>query len=60
MGSKNESEKIFGAINSLIVLLNSKNDSTLNELKSIKSEFNKMKLDYEKVMDVLKKKNEKK
>ena len=60
MGSKNESEKIFGAINSLIVLLNSKNDSTLNELKSVKSEFNKMKLDYEKVMDVLKKKNEKK
>ena len=60
MSSKNESEKVFGAINSLIVLLNSKNESTLNELKSVKSEFNKMKQDYEKVMNVLEKKNTKK
>jgi len=58
--SKNESEKVFGAINSLIVLLNSKNDSTLNELKSVKSEFSKMKQDYEKVMNALEKKNTKK
>ena len=60
MSSKNESEKVFGAIHSLLVLLNSKNDSTLNELKSVKSEFNKMKQDYEKVMSVLEKKNTKK
>lgn len=58
--SKNESEKIFGAINSLIVLLNSKNETTLNELKSVKSEFNKMKQDYDKVMNTLEKKNSKK
>jgi len=60
MASKNESEKVFGAINSLIVLLNSKNESTLNELKSVKSEFSKMKQDYQKVMDILEKKNRKK
>ena len=57
---KNESEKVFGAINSLIVLLNSKNESTLKELKSVKSEFGKMKQDYEKVMDALEKKDRKK
>jgi chromosome segregation ATPase len=57
--SKTESEKIFGAINSLVVLLNSKNQATLNELKSVKSEFNKMKQEYDKVMRLLeeKKKN---
>jgi len=60
LASKNESEKVFGAINSLIVLLNSKNESTLNELKSVKSEFSKMKQDYQKVMDILEKKNRKK
>jgi len=60
LGSINESDKIFGAINSLIVLLNSKNDSTLNELKSVKSEFSKMKQDYDKVMNVLEKNKVKK
>ncbi len=30
---QNESEKIFGAINSLVVLLNSRNQATLNEIK---------------------------
>lgn len=54
--SKTESEKIFGAINSLVVLLNSKNQATLNELKSVKSEFNKMKQEYDKVMRMLEKK----
>src|SRR3990172_1772990 len=33
---QNESEKIFGAINSLVVLLNSKNQTTLNELNAVK------------------------
>jgi chromosome segregation ATPase len=47
---KNESEKIFGAINSLVVLLNSKNQSTLNELNAVKNEFKKMKQEYDKVM----------
>lgn len=56
LSSNKETEKIFGAINSLIVLLNSKNESTLNELKSVKSEFNKMKQDYENVMNTLEKK----
>lgn len=54
-----ESEKIFGAINSLVVLLNSKNQATLNELNSVKEEFNKMKRDYDKVMKMLKEKNTK-
>ena len=58
--SKNESDKIFGAINSLVVLLNSKNQATLNELNVVKDEFNKMKQEYNKVMkDFQKKKNKK-
>ena len=60
LASKNESDKIFGAINSLIVLLNSKNESTVNELKSVKNEFNKMKQDYEKVLKALDKKSQQK
>lgn len=50
LASKNESEKIFGAINSLVVLLNSKNQDTLKELNSVKAEFEKMKNEYDKVM----------
>ncbi len=60
IASKNESEKIFGAINSLVVLLNSKNQATLNELGTVKSEFNKMKQEYDKVMTNLQKKKRKK
>lgn len=56
IATKNESEKIFGAINSLVVLLNSKNQATLNDLNSVKSEFKKMKQDYNKVMTELQKK----
>ncbi len=59
IASKNESEKIFGAINSLVVLLNSKNQSTLNELSLVKSEFGKMKQEYNKVMKDLEKKKSK-
>ena len=58
--SKNESEKIFGAINSLVVLLNSKNQAALNEISAVKSEFNKMKQEYSKVMNDLQKKKSKK
>ena len=58
--SKNESEKIFGAINSLVVLLNSKNQATHNELNAVKNEFNKMKQEYNKVMNDLQKKKTKK
>ena len=58
--SKNESEKIFGAINSLVVLLNSKNQATLNEMSTVKSEFNKMKQEYNKVMNDLQTKKSKK
>ena len=50
LGSNSESEKIFGAINSLVVLLNSKNQETVNELNAMKSEFNKMKQDYEEAL----------
>lgn len=60
VGSKNESEKIFGAINSLVVLLNSKNQATLNELNAVKNEFNKMKQEYKNVMNDLEKKKSKK
>ena len=60
VASQNESEKIFGAINSLVVLLNSKNQATLNELSTVKNEFNKMKQEYSKVMNGLQKKKSKK
>ncbi len=60
IASENESEKIFGAINSLVVLLNSKNQATLNEISTVKSEFNKMKQEYAKVMNDLQKKEKKK
>lgn len=60
IASKNESEKIFGAINSLVVLLNSKNKATLNELNSVKNEFNKMRQEYDKVMNDFQKKKSKK
>ena len=60
VASQNESEKIFGAINSLVVLLNSKNQATLNEISLVKSEFNKMKQEYNKVMQDLETKKRKK
>ncbi|MGQ0791614.1 MAG: coiled-coil domain-containing protein [Nitrosopumilaceae archaeon] len=56
LAPKNESEKIFGAINSLVVLLNSKNQTTLNELNAVKNEFKKMKQEYDKVMNNLEQK----
>ena len=56
--SKDDAEKIFGAINSLAVLLNSKNQATLDELNSVKSEFNKMKQEYDIALKKLKEKNE--
>ena len=56
LDSKGETGKIYGAINSLVVLLNSKNQATLNELNSIKSEFNNMKKEYDKALQKLNKK----
>lgn len=50
LGANKENEKIFGAINSLVVLLNSKNQETVNELNAMKAEFNKMKQDYEEAL----------
>ena len=56
LDSKGETGKIYGAINSLVVLLNSKNQETLNELNSIKSEFSNMKKEYQKAIKKLDKK----
>ncbi len=53
LDSKEETGKIYGAINSLVVLLNSKNQETLNELNSIKSEFSNMKKEYQKAIKKL-------
>ena len=55
LDSKGETGKIYGAINSLVVLLNSKNQETLNELNSIKSEFNNMKIEYDKAIQKINK-----
>ena len=57
VNNETNNEKIFGAINSLVVLLNSKNQDTVNELNSIKSEFNQMKQDYEEALKKLKEKS---
>ncbi len=55
LDSKGETGKIYGAINSLVVLLNSKNQETLNELNSIKSEFKNMKIEYDKAIQKINK-----
>ncbi len=56
LDSKGETGKIYGAINSLVVLLNSKNQETLNELNSIKSEFKNMKIEYDRAIQKINKK----
>ncbi len=55
LDSKGETGKIYGAINSLVVLLNSKKQETLNELNSIKSEFKNMKIEYDKAIQKINK-----
>lgn len=53
IGNVDQSRRIFGAVNSLANLLQSKNQSTLNELNAVKAEFNELKQKYNELMNKL-------
>lgn len=54
VGDVNESKKIFRTVNTLVELLNEKNKATVNELKSVKEEFNELQRKYAELMNKLK------
>ena len=53
VGNPEQSRKIFGTVNTLVDLLNSKNKSTQNELNQVRNDFETLKLKYEKLMSRL-------
>jgi len=54
IGDVSESKKIFRTVNTLVELLNEKNKVTVNELKSVKEEFNELQRKYTELMSKLK------
>ncbi len=54
VGDVKESERIHRTVNTLVDLLNSKNQITLNELNSVKDEFSKLQTKYIDLMNKLK------
>ena len=54
VGNPEQSRKIFGTVNTLVELLNSKNKSTQNELNQVRKDFEALKQKYEKIMSQLK------
>jgi chromosome segregation ATPase len=54
MGDMKESNRIHRTVNTLVDLLNSKNQLTLNELNSVKDEFSKLQTKYIDLMNKLK------
>lgn len=54
IGNVSESKKIFHTVNTLVELLNEKNKATVNELKSVKDEFNELQRKYNELMSKLK------
>lgn len=54
VGDVGESKKIFRTVNTLVELLNEKNKATVNELKSVKEEFNELQRKYAELMNKLK------
>ncbi len=54
MGDMKESNRIHRTVNTLVDLLNSKNQITLNELSSVKDEFSKLQTKYIDLMNKLK------
>jgi len=54
IGNVKEPKRIYGTVNTLVDLLNSKNQITLNELNSVKDEFSKLQIKYIKLMNKLK------
>ncbi len=54
IGDEEESKRIFKTVNTLVDLLNSKNQITIDELNSVKKEFNEIKQKYVELMGKLK------
>ena len=54
IGDVNESKRIYRTVNTLVNLLNSKNQLTLNELNSVKDDFSKLQTRYIDLMNKLK------
>ena len=54
IGDARESKRIFRTVNSLVDLLNSKNQVTIDELNSVKKEFNELQKKYVELMTKLK------
>ena len=54
IGDVSESKKIFHTVNTLVELVNEKNKATVNELKSVKEEFNELQRKYTELMSKLK------
>lgn len=55
VGNVEESKRVFKTINTLVDLLNSKNQTTLNELNSVKNEFKELQEKYSELMSKIKK-----
>jgi len=53
-GDVKESKRIYRTVNTLVNLLNSKNQLTLNELNSVKDEFSKLQTKYIELMNKIK------
>jgi chromosome segregation ATPase len=54
IGDVKESKRVHRTVNTLVDLLNSKNQITINELNSVKDEFNKLQIKYVELMSKLK------
>jgi len=54
IGDVKESKRVHRTVNTLVDLLNSKNQITINELNSVKDEFSKLQLKYIELMSKLK------
>lgn len=54
IGDIKESKRIFRTVNSLVDLLNEKNNATINELNSVKNEFSELQKKYLELMSKLK------
>jgi len=54
IGDVKESKRVYRTVNTLVDLLNSKNQITINELNSVKDEFSKLQIKYIELMSKLK------
>ncbi|HSG74270.1 MAG TPA: hypothetical protein VLA01_03630, partial [Nitrosopumilaceae archaeon] len=54
IGNEEDSKRIFRTVNTVVDLLNSKNQITVNELNSVKKEFSELQKKYVELMSKLK------